>query len=226
MFVVESKKHRRTCSLPSCKKVWPECLRTCERCHAVNYCDEKCQGDDWDRHSRNCPVPAMEKEIREKGRGIVAARDIKMGEVIFTDISYIDLPLNEKGELNIQSPAIMKSLKEQIKNLSSEAKSNYLKLSTAAKTNLINFFLENYSTMENRAMLFLNLALVNHSCVPNAEAGKIGLYKELRAIKDISKGKEITIFYGFVADYNGRFFKKNYMNYMKKILGFDCKCLM
>ena len=46
---------------------------------------------DWPRHNWNC-VPVMVTEILGKGRGIVAARDIKMGEFIFLDKPAIVLP--------------------------------------------------------------------------------------------------------------------------------------
>ncbi len=75
-------------------------------------------------------------------------------------------------------------------------------------------------------------ALVNHSCVPNAALGKLepteldgdqDLCDELRAIKDISKGEEITIcYYNDVKKY-GSMLRKRKTNF-KKFQGFDCKC--
>ena len=59
-------------------------LSKCERCHAITYCSRECQAADWARHKENC-VPVMVKEIEGKGRGLVAAKDIKMGELILTD---------------------------------------------------------------------------------------------------------------------------------------------
>ena len=59
-------------------------LSKCERCHAVTYCSQACQAEDWPRHQDNC-VPVMVKEYKGKGRGLVAAKDIKMGELILTD---------------------------------------------------------------------------------------------------------------------------------------------
>ena len=50
----------------------------------------------------------------------------------------------------------------------------------------------------------MNISLVSNSCIPNADLnrpelqmadGSQDLCNELRAIKDISKGEEITIFY-------------------------------
>ena len=53
----------------------------------------ECQVADWTRHAWNC-VPMMDTEFEGKGRGVVAARDIKMGEFIFLDKPAINLPMS------------------------------------------------------------------------------------------------------------------------------------
>ena len=78
---------------------------------------------DWPRHAWNC-VPVMVTEIPGKGRGLVAARDIKMGELIFKDkpsVKLIDQPFG-LTELD------MSSLMRQIETLPSEAKLQYYNL--------------------------------------------------------------------------------------------------
>ena len=180
----------------------------------------------------------VKEEIPGKGQGIVAARNIKKGEEIFRDMPVISLneTLNAEDELMV-NPEFMTSLRKQINNLRpSETKSKYFKLTPIARANtfkvsrkdfdLLKLFLENYKTIpldngEFSARLFFNLALVNHSCVPNAEPSRIGLCIELRAMKDISKGEEITIFYGLVGQYGSiaRHRKTN----MRRILGL-CQC--
>ena len=57
-------------------------LSKCKRCHAK----------DWERHKWNCvPGPVMVTEFEGKGRGLVAAKDIKMGELIFIDDPVIEV---------------------------------------------------------------------------------------------------------------------------------------
>ena len=63
-------------------------LSKCAGCHSITYCSKECQREDWPRHSDNC-VPVMVKEYEEKGRGLVAAKDIKMGEQILTDKAMV-----------------------------------------------------------------------------------------------------------------------------------------
>ena len=62
------------------KKKFPKCAG----CHAITYCGQECAREDFARHKWNC-VPVMVTEIPGKGRGLVAAKDIKIGELIFTD---------------------------------------------------------------------------------------------------------------------------------------------
>ena len=99
-FYAEPMKDRRTCSV--CKKTAKEkgkkVLLTCIKCHAITYCGVECQSDDWARHEWNC-VPVMVTEVQGKGRGLVAARDIKKGELIFIDKPVIKLAMNVKGKL-------------------------------------------------------------------------------------------------------------------------------
>ena len=59
-------------------------LSKCGRCHAITYCGKECQVADFTRHKWNC-LPVMVTEIPGKGRGLVAARDIEIGELIFID---------------------------------------------------------------------------------------------------------------------------------------------
>ena len=240
-FYVESMKDHRTCF--KCKLTGKRSLLTCVNCHAVTYCGEECQRADWERHEWNC-VPVMVKEFPGKGRGIVAARDIKMGDQIFIDKQVVKLTMNV--QYRPVDPGFMTSLKEQIKKLPTEAKSQYYKLTASDLPNIysvsssdfgiLKLFLNNCKMHlvkdQYTAALYLNAALVNHSCVPNAALGKLkpteldgdpDLCHELRAIKDISKGEEITICYYTDVTKYGSMLRKRKTN-IKKFLGFDCKC--
>ena len=117
----------------------------------------------------------------------------------------------------------LKSLKEQIDNMPSEAKlqfhklfipesqlnlyNNYVRSTFAGASpsdrKLIKLFLSNSNLINGcENILYLNSALVNHSCAPNAieygltpKTKEEELTNELRAIKDISKGEEIVTCY-------------------------------
>ena len=67
-------------------------IKVC-KCHSVSYCKEECQREDWPRHSDNC-VPVMVKEYGEKGKGLVASKAIKVGELILNDKAAVSLSLS------------------------------------------------------------------------------------------------------------------------------------
>ena len=216
-------------------------LSKCSKCHAITYCGKECQVADWPRHGFNC-VPVMVTEFEGKGRGVVAARDIKMGERIFLDKPLLKLKSDHSEVLKDPD-----SLMKQIRKLPSEAKLLFYKiggrpLPKSFRRNLrkvkINkeyeIFFMNARSDGDWQILFLNGTLLNHSCAPNAfldtiqQAGET--WCEVRAIKDISKGEEVTVFYEIEQEYGtysyhvyGCNAKERKMKIQKEFR-FDCKC--
>ena len=85
--------------------------------------------------------------------------------------------------------------------------------------------------------MFLNVALINHSCSPNAISEFIQkegeTWDQVRAVKDISKGEEVTTFYAQCGCKEmDEFFSfkafgsdsKTRRAALKKHFRFDCKC--
>ena len=70
----------------------------------------------------------MVTEIPGKGRGLVAARDIEKGQLIFIDKSVIKLAMIAEGQ--VLDPDIMTFLKQQIESLPTEARAQYYKLTS------------------------------------------------------------------------------------------------
>ena len=226
-------------------------LSKCARCHSITYCGLECQKADWPRHSWNC-VPVMVTEIPGKGRGLVAARDIKMGELIFIDKPAIILP-SDFDQMPMSSMT-MESLRTQIRNLPTEAKSQFYKLTAPDRDPRYNAFIlllakrneKDYEALKlfmanglrnrtrNYTTLYLNLSLVNHSCAPNAADVEGDLRPEnetednvpnfeLRAIKDISKGEEINTCYVNNIKRFGNGSKERKAGILEE-LTFDCAC--
>ena len=251
-FYVVPMKDRKCCSVckMTAKEKGKKVLLTCENCHAITYCGLECQSADWERHEWNC-VPVMVTEFPGKGRGLVAANDIEKGDLIFKDKPAITLAMNMNDEMGLAAytdPEFMTSLKQQIESLPTEAKSQYDKMTISYDVNtfyhgsrsdrkVLGLFMSN-SKIHNYtegmriekakvSLLHLNIALVNHSCAPNAlcssEVDLEDLSVELRAIKKIRKGEEITIcYYPDVKEF-GSIQRKRKIAF-KKVLGFDCKC--
>ena len=56
----------------------------------------------WNRHKPNC-IPVMVKEYGEKGRGLVAARDFKIGEQILIDKAMVSINDIKGYRLNLDA---------------------------------------------------------------------------------------------------------------------------
>ena len=166
-------------------------LSKCERCHAITYCSRECQAKDWPRHKDNC-VPVMVKEYEGKGRGLVAAKDIKMGELILIDKAVLS----------------NKDIVHYGYDLSADAR----------------------RLIFNQKIL-KDIFLLNHSCSPNTAMGLLDGEKnkkpkkriELRAVKNISKDDEVTIYYPPLHCF--RLHADN-RRLIKEDFGFDCRCVV
>ena len=64
-------------------------IKKCAKCVSVSYCGRECQVADWTRHKRLC-VPVMVKDFGEKGRGLVASKDFKIGDLIMKDKAVVE----------------------------------------------------------------------------------------------------------------------------------------
>ena len=88
-------------------------LSKCGRRHAITYCGKECQVADFTRHKWNC-LPVMVTEIPGKGRGLVAARDIEQGELIFIDKPVITV---QTGDWTTNCMMHVNSVLEQLAKL-------------------------------------------------------------------------------------------------------------
>ena len=175
----------------------------------------------------------MVAEIPGKGRGLVASKDFKKGQIIFKETAAISL--------NAPSDIVpLYELKEQISKLSEEQKTKFYQLTPQENLNfnpiqLASAFRENClqeldiffsNSLENRARdtlsLFLTPCLLNHSCAPNAFKEKhVGGEIRVLAAKDISKGEEVTECY---ISKSGLMIKSQMKKEIREVFSFDCKC--
>ena len=245
----EIKKSRKSCH--KCSKIYDKKLKqvkVCRNCHAITYCGKECQEEDWPRHLDNC-VPVLITDVGEMGRGLIAAKDIKMGEQILIDT--VAISLDRKSEGSIMTREVARSLKEQIKALPEEKTTQFMNLKyndgiiyserdlrTARRENCLRELkrfqsnrIETFNESQEGYYLFFTLSLINHSCAPNVEEYSLPkesedqenvFEHELRAIKDISKGEEITIFYLHCS--KSIMTKDMKQRQLKEKFGFHCKC--
>ena len=238
---------RNTCH--SCHKTdGDKKLLKCASCHSITYCGPQCQRSDWTRHRPNC-IPVMITEYKGKGRGLVASRDIKMGELILQDTAVIDVrAISINGECI--NHFVTNEIKEQMNRMSEQEKSDFYQLEQlnhdkdGCPLQSVNVFgreenfleeLKIYLKNKMSGMIFLNVSLINHSCSPNAARGKLvlspgdpgygltGPRMEVRAIRNISKGEEVTTFY-IMTGTTVNMMRSEIRERLKRDFGFDCKC--
>jgi len=207
-------------------------LSKCARCHSITYCGRECQREDWPRHSQFC-IPVMVTEIPGKGLGLVASKDFKKGQTIFKETAAIAL----HAPSNV---VLLQELKEEISKMSVEQKTKFYKLTPKGRFNQAQLgaaFRENclleLDILESNSLvfgdndkkwlfLFLSQSFLNHSCAPNVKVNKTddtGLEASIVAIKDISKGDEVTDCYteGFMTS-------SQMKTMLQEVFMFNCEC--
>ena len=184
---------RTICS--KCGLIGSKELNKCSLCHSITYCGEECEREDLVRHRDNC-IPVMVTELAGKGRGLVASRDIKVGDVIFNEqaaVSVYDDDRNwTKEASSVAFNKSVKIVKDQVKSLPKEKKSQFYKLSPQCDADTMQEMekfsincIADESSLHASVHLFLIQSLINHSCSPNAATS----FK-----KDEKTEKHITIF--------------------------------
>ena len=188
------------------------------------------------------------KHVGDAGRGLVALKDLQVGELIVIDTAVITIPAN------VDSWDAGEEILRQLKKMSTKEKEEFYKLTrkncntqicdelredasgnnkrfskTTKNTKFCDeisiFFNNDISTDDSFRCLFLCLSLINHSCDPNSFwTGSLNNPRqlELRAAKDIQKGEEVTVNYILV---EGRFSDRpTRQDRLREGWGFYCSC--
>ena len=201
--------------------------KKCSRCHSVSYCSPECQRQDWARHKRLC-VPAVVAQVPGKGRGLLASRDIKAGELILKDNIVVTWPRSNMASeeyLLRQIEALPKADKEAfwqltcMKQFEDGDKKSFQQAIGILRNNTMT-----YNQTRDNVDLYLALALINNSCSPNCATNALldnPNIREVRAVYDIKKGEEITVTYENVYMYHN---KAERQKKIKENWDFDCIC--
>ena len=187
--------------------------KKCLGCHSVTYCCAPCQKQDWVRHKKMC-FPVVVKDMKDRGKGLVASKDIKMGALIVKEKGAVTMKKQEAES----GPEILR----QLNNISKEERKQFYSLTKSKRfldslethikdlaevdqsiKDIIDataIFQNNVITLgtNETCSVYLSHSLLNHSCAPNSSlvpsVANPGV-AELRAIRDIKKEEEITVSY-------------------------------
>ena len=221
--------------------------KLCSRCCSISYCGVECQKKDWGRHKGKCS-PVVVRAVVGEGRGLVAAKNIKTGDLIIKESAVVALP----EDIGIWEAGA--EITKQVLKVNQEQKNEFYKLTY--KQNLLNisesfmkaagndkekeekaklvskniketaiFFNNDIATEDGYKCLFPNLALTNHSCALNSSwtgSRETPRLLELRAVRDIKEGEEVTVNYIIV---EGRYSTTDArQTRLKDGWEFECKC--
>ena len=137
-------------------------------------------------------VPFLVRSVEGKGLGVVAARDISPGQLIMSETALI-LAKRETAECLTVNQA--RQIFKQAAMLNKVQKAKLMNLHCLEDRKVLNIFKNNCIHVDGSNIgLYLLISRINHSCCPNSIVCK-GTMKEVRAMKYIKKGEEITITY-------------------------------
>ncbi|KAF2451651.1 SET domain-containing protein [Karstenula rhodostoma CBS 690.94] len=147
------------------------------------------------------------RSIRGKGKGVIAKREIKKGDMILLDspaiVSSARLPLHvtpSEGSELLETAASKLPREDYDTIMALDKPSEITGLDTILKTNSFSCQFNDGGVGDEYLCLFPQVSRINHACQPNANAKFIPrtLLMEIRALRDIPPGQEITISYGKV----------------------------
>jgi len=211
-------------------------------CKIVHYCSQTCQKKHWSTHKRSC-LPFAIEDFIEKGKGLVANRNIKFGEKILTEMPLLIIENNSQSSFDNWCNYVV----NLVESLSKEKLKKFLYLGDNEFFNKTSEFLYlkgvrkfseecvqyirivrtngiNIDEAGNRTGIFNNFSRINHSCAPNSvrniisdKSGEMSVI----AARDIQMGEEITIKY---FDLETASLLKSSRKMKLLNWGFDCHC--
>ena len=162
------------------------------------------------------PASFLLLPVKGKGLGVIANCDFQPGQLILSETALI-LSRQERSDSLTANQA--RQVFRQVASLTREQRLKMMDLHCMGEKKVLKVFSTNCIYVDEMNFgLFLNLSRVNHSCCPNSVDCK-GTMKELRAIKRIVRGEEITMRY-IVDNWDIRANRRQELRYWQ----FECSC--
>ncbi|XP_023320423.1 SET domain-containing protein 5 [Eurytemora carolleeae] len=171
--------------------------------------------------------------IQGKGHGVVALRDIQVGELILAEFPLIQVPWWIRHSQYAQREK-KQFLEHAVRTMSKKDRLGFFSLHDSKVPEGAEKTISGIWRTNNFALgasgpradngLFLLMSRFNHSCEPSAEFhwNKNSRKQEIRATRRISKGLEITISYFTIQI--GILSQKERKEYLSAQYGFPCDC--
>ncbi|KAL5510948.1 hypothetical protein ACEPAG_4705 [Sanghuangporus baumii] len=159
------------------------------------------------------PLPYEIRTFKAKGRGMVAVRDIKLGEVIINERPILMMPFRmprfnplnpwrdtEEIPLQMLYQLEQEDREKVVRLHNCKSLDNYGPLGGIFMTNALSFSVPDSRVCTEYAAICLTISNINHACLPNAayEPDTEAVVFTIRAKRNIAKGEEITL--GYIQD--------------------------
>ncbi|KAK3563264.1 hypothetical protein QTP86_019342 [Hemibagrus guttatus] len=177
-----------------------EGLSKCGKCKQAYYCNVECQKGDWSMHKMECSAMCAYGENWCPSETVRLVARIIVKQKFLTDLtqserllslkefeSHLDKIDNEKNEMNQTDIAALHHFYS--KHLDFPSNADLVEL--FAQVNCNGFTIEDEELSHLGSAVFPDVALMNHSCNPNAIVTYNGTVAEVRAVQKISPGEEI-----------------------------------
>ena len=161
-------------------------------------------------------VPFLIQTVEGKGLGIVANCDFQPGQLILSEAVLI---LSRQETSDCLTANQTRQIFKQLARLTMSQREKMMELHCMGETKILNVFRMNCIHVDETSFgLYLTISRVNHSCCPNSVDCR-GSVKELRAMKHIRKGEEITMSY-IVNNWDTQMSRRRELRYWQ----FVCEC--
>lgn len=188
-------------------------LKRCAKCLKLNYCGPECQRRDWPYHKLECPVLSKYKLLSFEKQGFdymqrmvlrlylmsVQKPELLKHKYQLHNGIYRSLEDMESHSTDIETTDAFKGIVNYFKLYSMEDYDRDLVLKLYGILQINAFGIDVYD--EDRGIchcasgLYIEGSVFDHCCQSNACASGEGLVLEIRALKNIKVGEEITIDY-------------------------------
>ncbi|XP_028295376.1 histone-lysine N-methyltransferase SMYD3 isoform X1 [Gouania willdenowi] len=189
-----------------------ETLLRCSQCKMARYCNTTCQKQAWPVHKKECAClkdifPRIPTDsVRLAARLIFALSSPSQNstEELYTleeHVSHLNSMSEQKREGLSHLASMLELFLEQEEQKLTQEMGSVLPsscrdaLSLMAKVTCNCFTISDGELQELGVGLYPSLSLLNHDCRPNCVTVFEGTKLQLRAVRDISSGEELTISY-------------------------------
>jgi len=208
--------------------------KLCGGCSQAYYCEIKCQKLGWKMHKDQC-FPVRMQLVGDRGRGMVAVKDIKQGQIVTRDNAIITVE-----HRTVTDPDHWPSLAEAVGRMSKTEQDKFYSLQPRQGLGLVGgemltvqIFLNNGIALadpgyNSEVGIFPSLSFINHSCCPNSKWSQVKgnmEMKEVMALTMIKKGEEITCSY-FGDAQEMAFASRNERQQFLESWNFGCSCVL